>query len=53
MDMDGRTVDGMGSSGQVVPRWFVISWSYVGGSSIVKEVSVAVAVLWGVSSITG
>ena len=40
--MDWRKADGMGSSGQVVARWFVISWSMSVGSSNVKEVSVAV-----------
>ena len=53
--MDWRTADGMGSSGQVVAQWFVISWSMSVGSSIVKEVScgLAVGVLWGVGGITG
>ena len=48
--MDWRTTDGMGSSAQVVARWFVISRSMSVGSSIVKEVSVAVGVLWGVAA---
>ena len=51
--MDWRTADGMGSSGQVFAQWFVISWSMSVGSSIMKEVSVAVGVFWGVGSITG
>ena len=51
--MDWRTADGMGSSGQVVAQWYVISWSMSVGSGIVKEVSIAVRVLWGVGGNTG
>ena len=50
--MDWRTADGMGSCGQVVARWFVTSWSMSVGSSIVKEVSIAVGVLCGIGGVT-
>ena len=51
--MEWRAADRMGSSGQVVARWFVTSCSMSVGSSIVKKVSAVVGVLWGVGDITG
>lgn len=52
-DMDWRRVDGMGSRGQVVARWFVMSCCTSMGCSSLKVVSAAVGELWRVGGVTG